>query len=66
MLNQTKVNKLNKEQKAELEKLQKEYNEASSAIANNKRMSGNKELQTRHGIATKNLADFYTKHQLLR
>lgn len=65
MLKAQQVEKLNEEQKRQLEKLTAEY-EAVSKEVNGRRMIPSKETLNRHHLATKNLAEFYTHHNLIR
>jgi len=65
MLNQAKVKRLSKEQRKTLDKLTKEYNEATEAARTRSLRGPKREVIDRHHKATKCLAEFYAQHNLL-
>lgn len=64
MLNEQKVKKLSKDQKTELDMLLKEYEEAVNATRTRRLGGPGKEILNRHHEATRNLAEFITRHNL--
>ncbi|MBP3953618.1 hypothetical protein [Bacillus suaedae] len=66
MLSAEKTKKLNKQEKIQMDKLIKEYDESAEATRT-RRLNGPKEdVVKRYHQATKNLAEFLSKHNLTR